>query len=79
MAGLFSVGTYNVRGLRNPLKRRAVFDFLSSQRLLICFLQEVHLKDRGDVVRFSREWGWGESVWSVGDPLGWGFCLGAGR
>ena len=66
MAGFFSVGTYNVRGLRNDLKRRTVFDFLGTQRHLMCFLQEVHLKDRGDVVRFSREWVWGESVWSVG-------------
>ena len=66
MAGTFSVGTFNVRGLRDNAKRRAVFDFLESERLLICFLQEVHLKDRGDITRFSREWVRGGSVWSVG-------------
>ena len=75
MAGTFSVGTINVRGLRDNAKRRAVFDFLESERLLICFLQEVHLKDRGEITRFSVGNGlggvslecWGGSLFRSGD------------
>ena len=66
MADVFRVGTFNVRGLRDKVKRRGVFDFLSGEKCLVYFLQEVHLKDQGDVRVFSREWVWGESVWSVG-------------
>ena len=66
MDGTFTVGTFNVRGLRNKLKRTAVFQFLSEQKLMLCFIQEVHLKDHKDVLMFKREWSRGESVWSVG-------------
>ena len=55
-----------MRGLRDRTKRRAVYEYLESKRMFICFLQEVHLRDRGDVIRYSREWVRGGSVWSVG-------------
>ena len=60
---LFSL---NVRGLRDFVKRRAVFSFLEGVGFDVCFLQEVHLRDGGDVVRFKREWDKGESVWGIG-------------
>ena len=42
-----TIMTVNVRGLRNALKRRAVFDFLGKNKFDICLLQEAHLKDGG--------------------------------
>lgn len=56
----------NVRGLRDRIKRRAVFSYLEGVGFDFCFLQEVHLRDGGDVVRFKREWDKGESVWGIG-------------
>ena len=66
MTDSLCVGSFNVRGLRDRTKRRAVYEYLESKRMFICFLQEVHLRDRGDVIRYSREWVRGGSVWSVG-------------
>lgn len=60
------VGTFNARGLRNRVKRAAFFDFVGSYDLNIAFVQEVHLRDRGDVKMFGREWHKGDSLWSVG-------------
>ena len=62
----FNVLSLNVRGMRDPVKRRVVFDYVGSLRPDFCFLQEVHLRDVRDKVIFSREWGRGPSVWSVG-------------
>jgi len=66
MTRYFDVLTLNVRGMRNTVKRRTVFDFLGTLHVAIVFLQEVHLRDMGDVGMFSREWTKGDSVWSVG-------------
>jgi len=63
MTGYFDVLTLNVRGMRNTVKRRTVF--LGTLHVAIVFLQEVHLRDMGDVGMFSREWTKGDSVWSV--------------
>ena len=54
---LFSL---NVRGLRDFVKRRAVFSYLEGVGFDFCFLQKVHLRDGGDVSRFKREWDKGE-------------------
>lgn len=62
----FKVLSINVRGLRDSVKRRVVFDFIRSLHVSVCFLQEVHLKDKGDVGIFTREWTNGDSVWCVG-------------
>lgn len=77
---LFTVITVNVRGLRDMGKRGGVFQYLSCVSFQVCFLQEVHLRDMGDVPVFSKEWAKGESRWGMGGctPLGWGFCLGIG-
>ncbi len=66
MMGSFNVLTLNVRGMRDPVKRRVVYDFVASLHVEICCLQEVHLRDEGDVGKFSGEWTKGDSVWSVG-------------
>lgn len=58
--------TMNVRGLRDTVKRTAVFSCLSNICFTFCFLQEVHLRDGGDVEQFKKEWVKGKSVWSVG-------------
>lgn len=63
---LFSVVTINVRGMRNIVKRASVFQYLLQTPLHVCFLQEVHLKDGGDVREFSEGWLKGESRWGVG-------------
>ena len=64
--GTFKVLSLNARGMRDTVKRRVVFDFVDSLHVAICFLQEVHLRDKSDVGNFSREWTKGDSVWSVG-------------
>lgn len=59
----FTIVTVNVRGLRDKGKRGGVFQYLSSVPLQVCFLQEVHLRDMGDVSVFTRGWAKGESRW----------------
>lgn len=63
---LFTVITVNVRGLRDMGKRGGVFQYLSCVSFQVCFLQEVHLRDMGDVPVFSKEWAKGESRWGIG-------------
>ena len=75
--GTLKVASVNVRGLRDALKRRAVFEFLSNLRFDIFLLQEVHLRDGGDIKAFSAGWKWGDSRWGS-ILLGWGFCLRGG-
>lgn len=60
------LATLNVRGLRDRVKRTAVFLSLKSLSFDVCFLQEVHLKNGEDVVAFTRDWDKGGSRWSVG-------------
>ena len=66
MGSNFTFVSLNVRGLRDFVKRRAVFSYLEGVGFDFCFLQEVHLRDGGDVSRFKREWDKGESVWGIG-------------
>ncbi|KAJ8416194.1 hypothetical protein AAFF_G00382160 [Aldrovandia affinis] len=47
--------TTNVRGLRDPTKRAAVFAFLGAMRGDIFLLQEVHLRDEEDAAALSLE------------------------
>ena len=74
---LFSVLTVNVRGMRNGGKRGCVFQYLSQVSFQVCFLQEVHLRDGGDVGVFSGGWLKGESRWGVGGG-GQGVIRGSG-
>lgn len=50
-----SVGTINVRGIRDSVKRRAVVSFLHNCKCSFYFLQEVHLKGIEDVRKFTEE------------------------
>lgn len=59
--------TINVRGLRNTVKRAAVFLSLMSMNFNICFLQECHLRDAEDIETFTKEWKGGYSFWGVGN------------
>ena len=64
--GSFKVLSLNARGLRDKVKRMGVFDYVGSLHVAIIFLQEVHLRDEGDIGLFTTEWTKGDSVWSVG-------------
>ena len=44
MASL-KIGSMNVRGLSDPVKRRDVFEWLKEQNLSIVCLQDVHFRD----------------------------------
>ncbi|CAB1324757.1 unnamed protein product [Coregonus sp. 'balchen'] len=46
----------NVRGIREDVKRRAVFGYLEGVGFDVCFVQEVHLRDSWDAIKFKREW-----------------------
>lgn len=49
-----------------------VYEFLLFYNFDVCLLQEVHLKDEGDVAVFTEEWRGGESAWSIGGVHGTG-------
>lgn len=70
--GKFRIITLNVRGLKNARKRKMVFEFLLHYNFDVCLLQEVHLKDEGDIDLFTEEWRGGESAWSIGGVHGTG-------
>ena len=55
MANTFFVGTLNVRGLNNKLKRRALFNYLRRHKVDIACLQETYIKS--DTIHdITREW-----------------------
>ena len=55
MANSFCVGTLNVRGLNNKLKRRALFNYLRRHKVDIACLQETYIKS--DTLHdIKREW-----------------------
>lgn len=70
--GKFRIITLNVRGLKNARKRKMVYEFLLHYNFDVCLLQEVHLKDEGDIDLFTEEWRGGESAWSIGGVHGTG-------
>ncbi|KAJ8349256.1 hypothetical protein AAFF_G00170560 [Aldrovandia affinis] len=53
---MFTIITANVRGLRDPTKRAAVFSSLRAMRGDVYLLQEVHLRDEEDAAAFTQEW-----------------------
>ena len=56
MQGNFNVMTLNVRGLRNPVKRRSIFCFLKDQNCQAYFLQEMY-SELNDEIIWRSEWG----------------------
>ena len=55
MANTFFVGTLNVRGLNNKLKRRALFKYLRRHKVDIACLQETFIKFE-TIHDITREW-----------------------
>ena len=51
--------------MRDKGKRGGIFYYLAQVRFQVCFLQEVHLKDGGDVRIFSEGWKRGDTRWVV--------------
>ena len=43
MSGKYTVTTLNVKGLRQPNKRKCIFHYLKTKQTDICLLQEVHI------------------------------------
>ena len=63
----------NVRGLRNPNKRRAPFEYLKNQKALIICLQETFSKQKDEAV-WSADWG-GQIIFSHGTGHSKGVCM----
>lgn len=65
-----TVASLKVWGIKQPLKRAAVFLSLESVQFDLIFLQECHfsLDREGDL--FSKGWALGPSVWGAGEGKG---------
>ena len=48
--------TINGRGLRNKLKRRAIFKYIKTNKIHVSCLQECHILDK-DIELWEKEWG----------------------
>ena len=59
--------TLNVRGLRNPVKKRSIFCFLKDQKCETYFLQETY-SELSDEIIWRSEWG-GVIFFSHGSTL----------
>ena len=55
MQGNFNVMTLNVRGLRNPVKRKSIFGFLKDQNCEAYFLQETY-SELSDEIIWRSKW-----------------------
>ena len=58
------VASYNVDGLKDPNKRKQIFDFLSQKPYDIILVQEVHVQET-DIKQWKLEWK-GFSIWNPG-------------
>ena len=67
-----SILSLNVRGLRNNLKRRAIFNFCRDRANVIC-LQETHSTEK-DELQWALEWG-GPIYFSHGNSDSKGVCI----
>jgi len=56
MSTRIKIGSFNVRGLADPVKRKDVFEWLREQDLTIACLQDVHFTDR-EIKKYEDEWG----------------------
>jgi len=62
-----------VRGLRNPNKKRAIYEYLKNQKALIICLQETFSK-QVDEAAWSADWG-GRIIFSHGTEHSKGVCM----
>ena len=53
---MMSIVTINVRGLRDPQKRREVFVYFKKIKYDVILLQEMHSCENDEVI-WSSEWG----------------------
>ena len=73
MQGNFNVMTLNVRGLRNPVKRRSIFCFPKDQNCEAYLLQETY-SELSDESIWRSEWG-GVIFFSHGSTHSKGVCI----
>jgi len=71
----FDVLSLNVRGIRDPIKRRSIFSYLKDQKANIYFLQETY-SERADenIYMWRNEWG-GALFFSHGTTHSKGVCI----
>ena len=60
-----SIGTLNVRGLRDQRKTRTLLEKLRNEKIDVVSLQETHLSDESDIETLRKLWG-GEVHFSLG-------------
>ena len=70
---LIKILSLNVKGLRNPVKRRALFLYLKNQRADLYCLQETHSK-KEDEIPWPSEWG-GKILFSHDTEHSKGTCI----
>ena len=68
-----NIVSLNVRGLRNQVKRRAIFSYLKSQKANLYCLQETFSQESDEKV-WSAEWG-GQAFFSHGSVHSKGVCI----
>ena len=52
-----SIGTLNVRGLRDQRKTRTLLEKLRNEKIDVVSLQETHLSDESDIETLRKLWG----------------------
>ena len=68
-----TIGSFNVRGLRDNAKRREVFNWLRSKHFAIYMLQEAHCTENTNHV-WSAEWGY-QTIFSTYKSNKAGVCI----
>lgn len=51
----FTLGTLNITGGRDPVRRATVFDYLLQKNIKVAFFQETH-SDEGNRADWFNEW-----------------------
>ena len=72
MAGKYTITTLNVNGLRQPNKRKCIFQYLKTKGTDICLLQEVHIDKNEDKLHEEPNIRVHESImpnWARSDPV----------
>jgi len=67
MLTMVVIATLNVCGMRNPNKRKQVYDFCRQHKFDIVCLQESHITHVDETTKWEKEWG-GQALWSLGTP-----------
>ena len=65
MAQSLNISTLNCRGLKDYKKRDFIINYLNSNSVDVCFLQETHCASLLSAKTWSRKWG-GKTFWSFG-------------